>query len=320
MNDQPKPEFLSRNVLLLLLAICLVAVAAVVVLVLRPDEREQEKIISVIEDAAPQEAGVNVLQVEDAMTSPDLVAAEGHRYKVLIVDNAREGASGIARIGGLVTFVPDTVKGDVAVIEVTELKRTTASAVLVEKLESGHAVPGRSADRAPRDDSPRTETSELVGNVYRGTVEGVGDKGDGVVRVKKKVVFVPGVATGDYIEFKVVADVGRFASGELISRLDKSLASTAPAETPASESATPPAKTDKHGPAPVAVGEEHTVTITEADRTNPDKDGVTRIERFVIFVPGTQPGDHVRIRIAEVRPRSATAEVIERLAAEPAAP
>ena len=58
----------------------------------------------------------------------------------------------------------------------------------------------------------------------------------------------------------------------------------------------------------------------EADRRNPDINGVARIDNFVIFVPGTKVGDQVRIRITELRPRSAMSEVIERVEAAPPGP
>jgi predicted RNA-binding protein with TRAM domain len=36
-----------------------------------------------------------------------------------------------------------------------------------------------------------------------------------------------------------------------------------------------------------------------------------RVEGFIIFVPETKPGDHVKVRVTQVGPRFATAEVVK---------
>jgi predicted RNA-binding protein with TRAM domain len=59
---------------------------------------------------------------------------------------------------------------------------------------------------------------------------------------------------------------------------------------------------------PVKVGEEIEVTVSELSRRG---DGVARIEGFVIFIPGTKQGTQAKIRIKEIRPNFATAELIE---------
>lgn len=60
-------------------------------------------------------------------------------------------------------------------------------------------------------------------------------------------------------------------------------------------------------PKPVRVGETHEVEITEVSRRG---DGVARIKGFVIFVPNTKAGDHVKIRISFVADRFAIGEVV----------
>ncbi len=61
-------------------------------------------------------------------------------------------------------------------------------------------------------------------------------------------------------------------------------------------------------PKPVKIGEEYDVEITE---TGSRGDGIARIKNFVVFVPGTSKGDKVRVRIKELRGRSAIGEVVE---------
>jgi len=59
---------------------------------------------------------------------------------------------------------------------------------------------------------------------------------------------------------------------------------------------------------PVKVGEELDVTISEVSRRG---DGVARIQGFVIFIPNTKQGTTAKIRIKEIRPSFATAELVE---------
>ena len=60
-------------------------------------------------------------------------------------------------------------------------------------------------------------------------------------------------------------------------------------------------------PKPVKEGDIHTVTISEVSRRG---DGIARIKNFVVFVPGAQKGDTVKIKIKEVRGNHATAEIV----------
>ncbi len=59
---------------------------------------------------------------------------------------------------------------------------------------------------------------------------------------------------------------------------------------------------------PVKVGEEIDVLVSEVSRRG---DGVARIQGFVIFIPNTKQGMQAKIRIKEIRPNFATAELIE---------
>ncbi|MCS7139171.1 MAG: TRAM domain-containing protein [Candidatus Nezhaarchaeota archaeon] len=61
-------------------------------------------------------------------------------------------------------------------------------------------------------------------------------------------------------------------------------------------------------PKPVVLGQEYEVDITEVSRRG---DGLARIQGFIIFVPGTQKGDKVRIRITKIGRSYAIGEVVE---------
>lgn len=58
---------------------------------------------------------------------------------------------------------------------------------------------------------------------------------------------------------------------------------------------------------PVKEGEEYDVQIAEVGSKG---DGIARIKNFVIFVPGTSKGENVRIKITQVKMKSAVAEVV----------
>lgn len=60
--------------------------------------------------------------------------------------------------------------------------------------------------------------------------------------------------------------------------------------------------------APVEEGKQYEVDIKERSRRG---DGLARVEGFVVFVPNTNLGDHVKIQITQVRDRFAIAEKAE---------
>ncbi|MGC9444827.1 MAG: TRAM domain-containing protein [Candidatus Methanospirareceae archaeon] len=59
--------------------------------------------------------------------------------------------------------------------------------------------------------------------------------------------------------------------------------------------------------APITVDETYDVTIEDVGR---EGDGITRIEGFVVFVPNTQKGDNVKVRVTKIARRVGFAEVV----------
>jgi predicted RNA-binding protein with TRAM domain len=59
---------------------------------------------------------------------------------------------------------------------------------------------------------------------------------------------------------------------------------------------------DSDSTAPVTVGAEYETKIEDTAR---EGDGIARVEGFVIFVPGTQVGDEVKIQVDRVMRRFA---------------
>ena len=58
------------------------------------------------------------------------------------------------------------------------------------------------------------------GGVYTGSIESVGGKGDGILRIKGFVVFVPGVEQGDFVKVKVTKVLPKVSFGELVEKVE----------------------------------------------------------------------------------------------------
>ncbi|MEM2107289.1 MAG: TRAM domain-containing protein [Candidatus Bathyarchaeia archaeon] len=58
---------------------------------------------------------------------------------------------------------------------------------------------------------------------------------------------------------------------------------------------------------PVEEGGEYEVDVKEVSRRG---DGVARVGGFVVFIPNSRPGDHITVKVTQVRDRFAIAEKI----------
>jgi predicted RNA-binding protein with TRAM domain len=63
-----------------------------------------------------------------------------------------------------------------------------------------------------------------------------------------------------------------------------------------------------NAPKPVEVGKEYELEITEKGSKG---DGIARIQGFVVFVSGGNPGDKVKVKITSVANRFALGEVVK---------
>lgn len=287
---------LSKGTMFGLLALTAIALAVVFFLVFLPG-RKDPGIVEISEEGTATTAAVNLGQVLDAIADKNLQAVEGARYRVLIEDLSRQGTEGIARIGGLVVFVDGTAVGDTAIIEITRLKASTAEAALI-------SIESRGTHVAKSPAAPKTP-SATTGPIFTGTVQEVGSKGDGIVKKEGKVVFVAGTEKGQRVAYQIIEDAEKHAVGRLVEILPTQ--SSPQPQAPAQPAAAP------SGPRPgdeVQPGMEYTVTITEKDRKHPETDGVARINGLVVFVPGSRPGDNLRIRIVSRENRFARAEIL----------
>lgn len=297
-----------------LLAISTVAAGGVAALAWGARTGGDEVRVGVLPPAEVAALDLNLGAVTDAARHPGERPQTGRRYRVHLSSEAREGADAIARIGGMITFVSGGRVGETRVVEVTAVKKTTAEAVAV-----GDAEKTAAPATAPAAETPAAPATQ----VCTGVVEGVGSRGDGRLKVDDVTIYVPGAAKGDRIVFEIVRKGDRFGTGRLVEKLSADAAPAAPATPPGTivpaapaTNAAPAAAADAGGPP--KEGEERTVTITEKARRNPDTDGVVRLGGMVVIVPGTQPGQTVRIRITSVRDRVSFGEVVPEAPAAPA--
>ncbi|MDQ3851387.1 MAG: TRAM domain-containing protein [Thermoproteota archaeon] len=71
------------------------------------------------------------------------------------------------------------------------------------------------------------------------------------------------------------------------------------------------------GPKPVETGKEYDVQITETSRRG---DGIAKVQGFVIFVKNAKVGQSTKVKITNVGPRFATAELAVPQEAQPQPP
>ncbi|MBU1202127.1 MAG: TRAM domain-containing protein [Nanoarchaeota archaeon] len=72
-------------------------------------------------------------------------------------------------------------------------------------------------------------------------IEAVGEKGDGVAKIKGFVVFVPGVKEGDEVKIRVTKVLRKVGFGEVVGKADQK----APQEKPKEESVKEPSEEDE---------------------------------------------------------------------------
>ncbi len=310
----------SKTVWIPALCIFMFAVVAALIFMNKADKPTETSLRNELDDeAAPIACKGNVI---DATDGREVDAVEGSRYRVSIDEIANEGPEGIAHIGGLVTFVPDGRVGDKLIIEVTKLKGSTAEASIVKILSrgdsSGESVStvdeSRQARHASKDDQSVLSASAAnveveVGRSYRGKVEDIGDKGDGIVRVGGKVVFIEDAERGEEVVFRVTQDKDKFAIAVLVESGGFSESEDAEDSVPAGDATA--LNADSATADDVQPGRIFNVMVAEKDRRNPSVNGVARIGGLVVFIHDSQPGDKLSVRITERAPSFAQAEKIK---------
>ncbi len=314
MSNQPAPaphhpaESKWRILALVLLPIVGILLVLLAIFLVRP--RDAGVVTVVYTDGAPAGTTINTGDVIDA-TDPRafIVPQVGYRYKVFISDESEDRASGVARLGGRVTFIPNGRRGQTAVVDLTRIGERVYEAVLVKVLSEVEMPP--KAPPAPFAPRPGDPTAGIIAgaelDVVISEASSKNPETEGVAKVHGLVIFVNGVTQiGERVNVRIVERRERLAFAEPTGK------PAGPAPEPVRRTSFQPRPGDR-----VIPGAEMDVVITEASAKNPDTEGVARVNGLVVFVQGaTTIGERVNVRIVERGERAAVAE----LTGKPAAP
>lgn len=221
--EDPVRHVVKRIILLTLLAASLAAVFLFLVL---QRGALSEHIVERVQAPSAECAGVYAAHIADAIEDRDVEAREGRLYRVKIDDVSRDSAAGVARIGGLVTFVPGARPGQIAVIELLAVKRNTAEAHLiqVEREAPDVAVSGTDAqakEGSVREGADSNADDVQPGRLFRVEVTEKDRKNpdvDGVARIGGLVVFVPDSRPGDRAVIRITERAARFAKSVVVDK------------------------------------------------------------------------------------------------------
>ena len=220
-----------------LLAVGFVLLAAMM-WVLRPSQRIE--VVAVITGEAAELFDVNRGEVIDAIEDEHATARLGYRYRVLIEDESDDRASGIARIGGLVTFIPGARRGQILLVELTSVRERVANGVIIRQ-EVAQAPPETVA-RARRQPERRpppvptptfspeevtdaeTATSESVqpGRLFRVLMLEASNRDpqrEAVTRIGGLVVITPNTQVGDEVIIRIAERRPRVAFAEVVKHI-----------------------------------------------------------------------------------------------------
>ena len=228
MNEKTKKTSQNKRRIIAMMLVLAFTIAAILYLVFASRSESREVILGeqIFTNMPASDTQINVGQVIDATKKDrNIKPKEGYRYRVIIDGLSRDGSSGVTHIGGMVTFVPGVKKGDVAVIQITALKRTVANAELIRREKIEHKIsmliPKEKVSEKDIIDLIKNPNAKIIkGGIYRGKVIDVGKKGDGIVKINGKVTFIPGAYKGEICVFKIVDKRERFNRGVIIN-IDK---------------------------------------------------------------------------------------------------
>lgn len=235
---------------------------------------------------------LNTGGIVDAIADRATPPRVGWRYRVLTEAAARSQVDAVARIGGRVTFVAGARPGEIRLVEVTAVKETTADAVPIGPAESTV--------------TPSAVASPVVHSLT-GTVEGVGSRGDGRLRVDGLTVYIPGAQPGERVVFEIIRRDDRYGVARLIEKLPP-----AAAERPVQEPSTQPIAT----PGTIAATSLSTGVVSGVGSRG---DGYVRLGGLPIYVPGTAPGDRIVFEVVRRQERHGIGRLVEKLPASAAA-
>lgn len=300
----------AQIVALVLLPIVGIALIFATIWLVKPEEK------AVIEKVSTDAAHINTGEVIDATIPGARVAARvGYRYKIFLDDESDDRSSGVGRIGGLITFVPEAKRGQTVIADVTRVRERVADAVLVQVVADQKLPPKvKESYVPPEGDATANVVPGAEFDVVISEASSKNPDTEGVTRIKGLIVFVQGATTiGERVNVRITDRAERMAFAELTGKAagEAPLASGGPqARRPrddAPRSYTPNADDPAGHVVPGAVLR---LKIVEDSKNNPGKEGVARVRGLVVFVKGaTTIGETVNVRITERRERAASGEV-----------
>lgn len=302
---QSKPEGKWRTIALITLPILGILLVIVVINLVRP--RKPGVVIDVVSGDQAGAAAINTGEIIDATVPGVLLEPRlGYRYKVFVDDESDDRSSGVAKIGGRVTFIPEARRGQTAIVDITRVRDRVVDAVLVRVLSEVDLPPKplRAAYAPPAGDSSGNVVNGAEMDVVITEASAKNPTVDGIARVGGLVVVVNGVPTlGQRVNVRITSRLEKIAFAEPTGNP----AGTAPLAT----SVAPVRRVFQPSPGdPVVAGAEMDVVITEASEKNPGMEGIARIGGLIVAVQGaTTIGERVNIRITDRMERIAFAEL-----------
>ena len=307
------PPSLVRTLALILLPIFGIALVAAAIYATR--SKDKASVIVIYADGQAGASAINTGDIVDATRPGAAIAPRiGYRYKVFVDDESDDRSSGIAKIGGRATFIPDARRGQTALVDVTRVRDRVVDAVLVKVLSRVDLPP--KAPRMPFVPGAGDSASHVVAgaemDVLISEASSKNPETEGVAKVGGLVVFVNGVPTlGQRVNVRIVERREKLAFAEPTGKpagTDPLPADAAPARAPRPpRAAFAPRPGDSA--AHVVAGAEMDVIIAEESSKNPGVEGIAKIGGLVVAVQGaTAIGERVNVRIVERMERIAFAE------------
>ena len=305
MSESTDKSVSSLRTLFLIL-LPLLGIGLVIAVIFATRAKNKAVVTVVVGADASGAAAINTGEILDATGAAGygLAPRLGYRYKVFVEDESDDRSSGIAKIGGLATFIPDARRGQTAIVDVTRVRERVVDAVLVQVLAQVDLPP--KAPRAafvPPPGDPAVAGAEL--DVVISEASSKNPETEGVARIGGLVVFVNGVPTlGERVNVRIVERRERLAFAEPTGKP----AGTGPLPTIPSSRAPRAAYVPPAGD-PVVVGAELDLVIAEESEKNPGLEGIAKVGGLVVAVKGaTTVGERVNVRIVSRMERIAFAE------------
>ena len=306
MSESTDKSVSSLRTLFLIL-LPLLGIGLVIAVIFATRAKNKAVVTVVVGADASGAAAINTGEILDATGAAGygLAPRLGYRYKVFVEDESDDRSSGIAKIGGLATFIPDARRGQTAIVDVTRVRERVVDAVLVQVLAQVDLPP--KAPRAafvPPPGDPAVAGAEL--DVVISEASSKNPETEGVARIGGLVVFVNGVPTlGERVNVRIVERRERLAFAEPTGKP----AGTGPLPTIPSSRAPRAAYVPPAGD-PVVVGAELDLVIAEESEKNPGLEGIAKVGGLVVAVKdATTVGERVNVRIVDRKERIAFAEL-----------